>query len=355
MSNDKNNDEFVLVEDEPKASRPSRSQKKTSNSKNLNFRLKLRLPPDLRRPALAFLVAIILGAGIYKWLNVESGFPNLSPGSYLGEIRGVFQDKERRPVKFYVEHVPNNDYLFFAILRNGWNPDLINLPAMQSEQNPTSILPITLVAPEGKLRFSGSKVGPSHYKGKVVDLDNRISGTWELNALKLDPAPSEDLLKTRLWLLLRAELSNIELQIADIEKRAPTQRSEIERLSNYITEGEKLKARAQNKFEESKQELLNAQQLFQQKQEEAKQLESQIKLAQRLTAMGKLVTLARESIEREGRWMESMFRSQPDHNSEEVEKQLKEREKVVNLRHQIEIEQARIENLHKAKNGSDYQ
>src|SRR5262249_34294030 len=120
---------------------------------------------------------------------------------------------------------------------------------------------------------------------------------------------------------------------------------EVEKLSAVITEGQKLKNTADEKFAAVQKELEAAQTELKQKQERAKELEKKLDLALQVTNAGRLVALARESLDRDGRWIDSMTRVAADTSSPEVDVAVEKGERVLALKEAIDRERQRIDQL----------
>ena len=76
-----------------------------------------------------------------------------------------------------------------------------------------------------------------------------------------------------------------------------------------------------------------------------KKLDRQVELAYRVTGMGRLVSLARESLEREGRWQESMLRVGSADIPPEVLEQSAKAERILEIKRLIDSENTRIYDL----------
>ena len=270
----------------------------------------------LASPALAHIVAILAVVllalvSFLLWLEMTKRFPAVEPGGYFGSSEGVFPAGSSGASRLYVERQPGSEELYFIVMRPGWSPQVVTGTARSSEPaHGDWLLPITVTGPDGALSFIGSKVGPGEYAGGVTHLESRTDGEWRLHRLEAAPElASKDTADIRLWLALKRELAEVNEEIRGVEQRVPVQKAEIEKLTSFITERERLKSSADEKFQAVKEELKEAQRELKQNQDHARKLEAQLELAQRFTGMGRLVSLARESLEREGRWIDSMLRA----------------------------------------------
>ncbi len=261
-----------------------------------------------------------------------SDFPLIEPGSYLGVIeRGIGANSDE-PSILYVERDTDMDSIFFAILRAGFKPANFHVSASGP------LAPLTLVSTEGKLRFTGRMVSTGLYSGEVENLDTESIGSWTLSNipaqldLKMSPEAAEEVLR---WLTLRAELRYTESRIKLAESTVPEQKQEIEKLTEYLTEGRVLKERSDKKLRVAQSELSDAQEKLLANQKEADKLAKQLEISQKVTDAGKLVSLSRDSLERERRWIESMFKTSSSDGSSDLVREIERGEKVLDLRAKI--------------------
>ena len=300
----------------------------------------------------AFLSLILLALVTFLlWLEMKKRFPMLPPGVYVGKIEGIFKDDGvNADVRFLVERSSDSDDLALVVVRPGWVPQVVSaaLPEREGGMGTTAaqdwLLPITVAGIDGKLRFVGSKVGPAEFVGRVQNIETDVDGSWSLAKVRAIPSSSDpqEIQEIRHWLFMKAELGEVERQISEAQAEAPRQQKEIEKLTGFVTEGERLKSSAEEKYVEVKDLLSDLKNKVKGRQEEARGLEEQTMLSQRLTGMGRLVSLARESLEREGRWVESMLRADSGSLSPDVEDALRQSEKVQKLREQLAIERGKI-------------
>lgn len=297
--------------------------------------------------AIAALVALVVISCLF-WLEVSKRFPRVAAGSYVGKISGAGLGSKDREVKFYVERAPGSEDLFFVIMEPGWVPQVVSAVVgstarMQSEW----LLPVIVQGPSARLKFTGTTVGPGQYNGALVNLDSAQEGEWSLRALQEEPplATAADSAMIRLWLLLQSELSDVEEKIAQAAQEIPLQKEEIERLTNLLTEGQELKSRANEKYALARDELHRALEELENRRQEAKRLEASFEVSQRVTAEGRLVSLARESLEREWRWVDSMLRAGVKDQSEDLQAAIDKGQKIFDLKQQLELEKEALQRL----------
>lgn len=300
-------------------------------------------------PYLVFVLGLglLLLVGILFWLQVSERFPLIEKGSYLGLISGVFEER-KKPIRFYLERRSDHDELFVVVMRPGWTPELVSsVVSGQSKDESQWVLPVIIGGPEGRLKLVGQANGDGVYAGTVYNLEDGKRGSWELKRIRNEETtlPVQDDDEVRHWLLLKLELDGVEKQIGSFAELVPKQREEIEKLTAVITEGEGLKTRANEKFDKVRAELNDVRKVLKDKQEEAQKLAQRVEISQRVTGVGKLVSLARESLEREGRWLESMLNATGVETSSEFERAVETGEKILVLKNEIALEKERITRL----------
>lgn len=283
------------------------------------------------------------------WLRERrQRFPALSPGEYLGQIYGISENEPNEGIRLYVDRDPGRDDLLFVLLAPGWEPKYVQTVAEGEDQNNAEwLLPVTVAESKGKLKFIGQMTADGEFTGSVYDIENGKEGSWGLRRISesLSKAIAIDVVDTRLWLMLRSELRGLDAEIDKARTIVPEQRREIEKLTNFITEKSQLKTNADQKYEAEQAASRKISADFQKKHEEVDKLRKQIDLSQKLTGMGKLVALSRESLDRENRWLQSMLRSSVGDDSSELDEAVKRGERILDLRRQIEIENEKIYSL----------
>lgn len=293
-------------------------------------------------------VLIVLSGSLYLSLQMlfgggaRDGFPAVKPGSYLGTVAHVFPEGNEEHAILYVERQLDDDSLFFAVLKNGYKPETFNL------LGETGLPPINIVSADGKLRFTGTQRSPGVYSGDVSNLDTRAQGEWTLSLIPEsgNSKPSAEIeQQVTHWLKLRAALYSTDAKIKMAESTVPEQKKEIEKLTNFLTEGKTLKTRSDKKLIEVQAELTAVQSKLKNKQREAKELAKQLEVSQHVTNAGKLVVLSRDSLDREKRWIESMFKTSPEESSGDLAREIERGERILDLRAKIEEAKNKLSRL----------
>jgi hypothetical protein len=298
----------------------------------------------------AFSLVLLVVVSWLLWFEMSKRFPNLDAGSYAGAIQGIFPGESEGQGVFYVERKPNSDKLLFVLFRQDWQPQVVTSASSGNDSKDGEwLLPISINGPDAKLRFIGSKEGAGEFGGKVVNLNNGTQGSWNIKQIVQEsPAAAEAASEIQAWLQKRSELEDIDNRIARAEAEIPRQRAEINKLTDFITEGSKLKSRAQQKLDESRQELTRREASLKSRREEARNLEQQFDLSHRVRGLGKLVSLGRESLEREAHWVSSMMDSDLQNVPPDLEVAVDKSKKIIELKRELAEERARIDRLEHA-------
>lgn len=288
---------------------------------------------------------VVIGAiATVFFLREPEYFPRLEAGKYIGELNNAFSGKQAKSVKIYVEAKQQQDEMLFVVMQKGWLPQTVaSILAGSKKHESDRILPVMIIGPEGKLKLWGGSKTDSGYTGEIENLQSGTIGTWKLSRIENDNttmSTSVDDLKH--WLLLKHELSTVEYKIMGYEKEVPKQKADIEKLNSVITEGEGLRTKGKEKYQVVNNELNLAKDKLQKQRNQAQQLEEKFALARRVSDAGRLVSLARESLEREWRWTDSMLHSNVNNGDAEFERAVERADKITRLKSEIEAEKQKI-------------
>lgn len=273
------------------------------------------------------------------WMEWKERFPQVERGVYSGRVEGIFGDSEG--ARLFVESFADGRHLFFAVLRDGWAPSFISLVA---KRDSGSNQPVVVSNGVMQLKFQGSRVERGRYAGTVVDTQGGEDGIWSLTPLR--NAPQEDSEEDRrtieLRLSLKAEVDATEGRLNERQSKVSEQQVELKHLEEFITKGENLRSKADEKYVSVANEAKELAGRLKAKRLEAEKIQSQIELSQKVTSMGKLVSLSRDSLEKDQRWIESMLSSSAGALSQEMQGEIERSHRIADLRAQIETEREKI-------------
>lgn len=271
------------------------------------------------------------------WLEIKRRFPVLEPGGYYGSITGIFHESEEA-IPFYVERTPDSEDLFFCVLRSGWKPQMVSAVIRSGKADSGWLLPITVSGEQYRLKFIGARTGPGEYRGTVTNADSPNEGQWRLAAVKAAvaaPTGDEDL---KLWLRQRSELQDLDNQIKEAEERVPKQKADIERLSGFISERGQVQANTEVKLASAQDILSTTKRDLVERRDKLEKLREHVEIAQRASPAGKLVLLARESLDRDARWAESLLRTSGAETVAGLDVAVEKGKQIQELKRQIELE-----------------
>lgn len=287
-------------------------------------------------------VAVLLLLTSWIWLRRSSYFPALSTGLYVGELHEVLV--ESKLTEFFVECLPSGD-LFLVVGAPGWQGQYIS-PIQGTGAGGDAYHRLALFGPDGvKLELTGKEFGSGKFGGWAVNARSGAEGSWQLTAVDIDsnraPLSRQEL---QHWIHLHSELLDTEQMIAKLVAETPRQREEIDKLSKLMTDRNQLRVQAEREYRQLEAKLAEHEQEVGRLLERARELERQVVISQQLTPAGKLISLARETLEREKRWVESMLRVGGSGNPK-LEQEFEQSQKALQLQEQLSLERERVEAL----------
>lgn len=297
--------------------------------------------------ALVLLFALGLVSGIL-WFEIKERFPKLPDGVYVGSIQGIDLPDGLQLASLYLESKNQSQQMDILVLAPGFEVNQIK--TVIRGENPELadwLLPITFDGAGLNFKLLGEELAADTFGGKIIEMQTAATGQWKLRKIDIDSSQSVqgNTSELALWLLLKSELNQVESRIAKAELLVPTQKAEIEKLRKFVNEGVALKEKGEQLYNQERTKFKQAVERLKSRQQEARELESRIELSQRLTPMGKLVSLARDSLDREGRWLETMLRSSADEKRPDLDSAFERGQEILQIRTAIDHEQQRISNL----------
>lgn len=276
------------------------------------------------------------------WIELRDRFPVVQPGKYIGTYSGLAESSDAVS-PFYIERRHGSDRFLFVVMKDGWEPSLVSIYG--GDEQKTWVPSVVIEGPDATLQFSGSMSSPGIFVGRVHNLSSGEQGLWELRVANLQKSveSESDVAERRAWVSRKYDLYQVEQQIDASELRIPNQEKRITELTKFITEGKNLKEQAAEKFRGVRAELKEAKGRLASKRSQAQGLEAKLKLSQRVTQMGELVSLARDSMERENRWIDTMINSSLKEDSiAKLGRESRRGESVLRIRNQILDEREKI-------------
>lgn len=313
-----------------------------------------------RRSNVLSVFGILFVLLVASWILIreDAGFPKLAPGLYFGylELLDSGATDGVRPENFLLLSTESEDF-FIAVPDSAWGSGVVAYHAFDNEDAEVDrVKPLAIQNSFGRVQLSGVLAGAGLYQGQVEYLDKNIKSSWELRSVAVQAQRlgglSAEALQERASIFQRYR--KLEAQRKQMKAKRDKQLKEIETLNNFITNPESLKERAADRFTKVQRQYADLKEAVDALMNQASKLESQVALAQRVTQQGTLVSLARESLERESRWVESMLRSDRQGNQRGFREGLAHAEQVLRLQADIakkREELARLRTLQERRTG----
>lgn len=284
----------------------------------------------MRRLVLLSCVVLALLAGGLSLLlkSYTAAFPDLEPGIYLGTLA---PSKTAPPIPWIVVRFAGEQSLAVGI-------GSVRLPAQRIapvDPSGRNRLPLVVGDNEARLRMTGSLKEVGRYEGEYLNPISQESGRWQLRKLASDsqsPVVEQELTR---WYSIWQELEHIEQEIQDSQKKADEQRSSIENLHRYVSNGETLRKTADVRLGKMDSELDVARSELQQRQQQLDKVIRDFDLSQRISPAGRLIFLSRETIQRESRWIELSLELLAPETSLGFDQALQRAEKIRSLKRDI--------------------
>lgn len=266
--------------------------------------------------AAASCVLLVL-LGTYVWFMETSHFPRLEKGHYFGTITGVFGSDGTRDAAFYVERRAEANEIFVTLFETGWGPAYVNTAIDSAtsgavDESGEGALPLTLMNGGARLKLTGQRVAMGRFQGEARESSSGRTGRWTLERIEdveYGRAQSEAVPDIRHWLFLFDELRAIEEETQRVRTSITKEGEEADKLAASITERDKLRARSEAKFAEVASAYDSVIGRLDSTRDHIEELARRVEIAHKVTPMGRLVTMSRETIDRESRWIHSMLRT----------------------------------------------
>lgn len=297
---------------------------------------------------ISFVALLIIVAVGMIWFDTNKRFPLVPEGVYLGKIEGLFNQVA---VGLYAERLAGSEELILVVIRDGWYPQRVRLTSIKGLPfMEDKAMPVLVAGASGRLRFVGKQLNEGSYGGVVMDIAKKISGNWTLNLYPQQEdnltAEPEVIELAKLRADLEATIRQASLSEALLEGRL----AKLVELNKDIADQQGLAVVAEERFDLIRNNLVKQKKILAQKEEQVTELQKQLEVAQRITAMGKLVSLSRESLERESRWVAAVLASAAQYGDID-EETLKKAHTIVELMDEIEQERLELERLENGISG----
>lgn len=229
--------------------------------------------------------------------NFNRAFPQLRPGIYGGTL--VPEDGDG-PFPFWVESVVGTPDILVSL-------GVAGVPAQRAvvvEPSSKTRLPLIVTGVERRFRIIGREDDNGTYEGDYSDPITSERGTWRLKRYEVPPlerSARDDLVE---WVNTWQALGLVETKIEEIKNVYDSDEYRIEKLHRYAVEGDSLKKAADSRLSSTTSALEDLKKANAAKKSELDELLRNIDISRRVSNEGRLAELSRETIVREGRWIE---------------------------------------------------
>jgi hypothetical protein len=295
----------------------------------------------MRRALFAILcigvVALVVG-GFMLVRDFNRGFPQLRPGIYAGTL---VSEKDGKAIPWWVEASVGNPDIFVSIGVDG-------VPAQRGvivEPSSRTRLPLIVSGNDRRFRVIGREDDEGAYEGDYSDPITSDRGRWRLKRFEvagLEKADRDDLVE---WVATWQALRAVEVKIEDVKKGFDTDEGRIEKLHRYAVEGDSLQKAADSRLSTTASSLEEIRKNNAAKRTELDALLGNIDISKRVSPEGRLVELSRESIQREGRWIERALQLTAPEMAGGFEQDYERALKVKALQDQMSDERGLLRNL----------
>lgn len=249
---------------------------------------------------LYFISFLLAGFALLIWLNQHEKFPDIPPGLYVGEIRGI-QDND---IYLLLDKKSSKDSSLVVI---DGSPQIIPIAF-----NSMSYFDLRCCAPveinlHGRDFFLIGTPEGDAFSGKAFEKQSRKNGFWKLRPASVSNS-SEHVAE-----VLKLYITNDQLvtKKAALTEKVASHTMSLGRLKPLLQESQKLKDAAGGKHAEEQKILETTQEQFRKQQSVVDRLRRQVELGQRITSMGRLVALSRDSLEQDRRWFSGQLQYFP--------------------------------------------
>ena len=283
------------------------------------------------------ILALVVG-GFMLVRDFNRGFPQVRPGIYAGTL---VSEGDGKAFPWWIEASVGHPDIFVSIGVNG-------VPAQRGvivEPSSRTRLPLIVSGEERRFRITGREDEEGSYEGDYADPITSDRGRWKLQRVEvggLEKAERDDLVD---WVTTWQALRAVEVKIEEVKEGFDTVEGRIEKLHRYAVEGDSLQKAADSRLSSTASSLDDISKNNAAKRGELDELLRNIDISKRVSPEGRLVELSRESIQREGRWIERALQLSAPEMSGGFEQDYERALKVKALQDQIDDERGLIQNL----------
>lgn len=213
-----------------------------------------------------------------------------------------------------------------------------------SLNGPRALEPLTLGSGRVVLSTDPEDPGLSGMQGEAMIESSKSRGLWRVTPTEVaNLAGAPNLAK---WVAAYVKLNQSSEAVNKDQADVASLRAERDRLNRLVVERPDFREAAQSRLGKTSNSLETTKASLLTLRAELIPLERQLQVASRVTANGKLVELARESMDRDSEWILAALQKVSPEISKDFERALEKGRRVTELRDQIKAEQAAIDAIH---------
>lgn len=283
-----------------------------------------------------FVIPLAVGGALFLRESFKQ-FPSIPAGRYLGVVKNSALSGGE--LELSVERAEGSSTIKLTPLAPGWD-------GAQAIDSQKILSQGVYLSNEGgaRVRLFGTLLSEGRYGGEA-ELSSQ-KGTWEVGMVRptQNSASAGEDADPTLWLSLKAELAAAHGAQGAFQSEIASADTQLKELLAALEDEEQLKREIARRTEEVTGLLRKTRDEVGTIRKKATTLAAQLQVSLRVAPMGKLVSLARESSERETRWAESVaFRSGPP--VLDMTEDLARAQRIELLKQQIAEEELRIRDL----------
>lgn len=300
--------------------------------------MKLQIPRIGHRNLGIFAAIVLVTISIFSLLERDGeGFEIPTVGTFAGVINWNTNPATSAPI--ILHRLSRSPELLVVI--GGQRPIAERIALSLNE--PIKPGPLSLDNGQYTMTTDSLSGGLGGYQGSIRSSRTSDRGAWRVALTEVAPrSPSPNAGK---WGNVYYSVQQASSLARNTETDLRLRRDEIDRLNRIIVERSDFRDAAKNRLGKTSESLKQAQESLDAIRNDLIPLERRLSIASKITPRGKLVALARESLERESDWILSTLQKIAPEVSKDFERGLEKARRVTELKEAIEIEQHTIDRL----------
>jgi hypothetical protein len=290
-------------------------------------------------PAIVALLLLVTGGVLLS--GFREAFPLMRPGLYVGTLESL---SNSTAVPWAIEVSPGGSDVSVAV----GDARVPALHTVVSAGTKNTRLPLIVGGSERRLRITGREAGEGKFEGEYSDEVTSDRGKWHLQVVVIKPYENGRERDLKGWAITWRALRAVEQKIEEAQGTFDGDGAKLDSLRRSA-DGLKDSGESNNEGRSTGAPSLEAiRGNIAVKKSELAAILNTLDISERVSAEGRLVEMSRESIQREGRWIEKVLKLTAPDVSEGFEVDYERARAVKALQDQIADERGLIRNLAEA-------